>query len=53
MINPAATSSVSTWTKVTDGQSAPGMVTVVLILLDLQSRLNTCSLRCLSLTRYG
>ena len=48
MINPAATSSVSTWTKVTDRQSAPGMVTVVSILLDLSSRLNTCSLSCLA-----
>ena len=50
MINPAATLSVSTWTKVTDGQSAPGMVPVVSICLDLPSWLNTCNLSRLSLT---
>ena len=53
MIVPAATRSVRTWTRVTDGQSAPGLVTVVSILLALPSRLNTYSLNCMSFTRHG
>ena len=50
---PAATLSVSTWTRVTDGQTPLSLVAVVSMLLALPSQLNTCSLSRLSLTRRG